>query len=127
MAVPVDIMDVLPMEICMEIALKMDASTLCYMSQTCKSWNNAIGNTEWLWRLLCLKLIDDQMYVQKDRLQGFSWKNTFIRNYGYNAIKRHWLDGTYSNINSYHDLPTKCMCPMDLETWGQVLELELCR
>ncbi|XP_078001281.1 F-box only protein 48-like [Glandiceps talaboti] len=122
-----DIIQILPVEMCFNIVTKMDISTICQLSQTSKNWNDTIEHTDWLWKYLCLNHLEDNTYVEDDRAQGFTWRETFIRNYGYNVIQRHWFNGVFSNIKSFEDLPQKCMCPMDLETWGQILELELCR
>lgn len=42
-------------------------------------------------------------------------------------IKQKWMDGTFSNIDSYQKLPRKAMCPLSAESWGEILEAELAR
>ncbi|KFP78372.1 F-box only protein 48, partial [Manacus vitellinus] len=50
---------------------------------------------------------------------------TLLRNYWKSKVKQEWLSGKYSNIPSQHSLPEKSMYPMDVDTWGEILEAEL--
>ncbi|XP_039205261.1 F-box only protein 48 isoform X2 [Crotalus tigris] len=50
---------------------------------------------------------------------------TLHRNYWKSKVKYDWLSGKYSNIQSRSNLPEKCMYPMDVDTWGEILEAEL--
>ncbi|KAJ6659570.1 hypothetical protein lerEdw1_018539 [Lerista edwardsae] len=50
---------------------------------------------------------------------------TLLRNYWKSKVKHEWLSGKYSNIHSHNGLPEKSMYPMDVETWGEILEAEL--
>ncbi|VFV19494.1 Hypothetical predicted protein [Lynx pardinus] len=56
-----------------------------------------------------------------------SWNYTVIllRNYQKSKVKHEWLSGRYSNICSPLSLPEKIMYPMDVDTWGEILEAEL--
>ncbi|NXP47584.1 FBX48 protein, partial [Heliornis fulica] len=66
-----------------------------------------------------------QREVDCDRGNGCSWKITLLRNYWKSKVKQEWLSGKYSNIPSQNSLPEKSMYPMDVETWGEILEAEL--
>ncbi|KAF7249469.1 Craniofacial development protein 2 [Varanus komodoensis] len=50
---------------------------------------------------------------------------TLLRNYWKSKVKNEWLSGKYSNIHSRSGLPEKSMYPMDVDTWGEILEAEL--
>ncbi|KFU86502.1 F-box only protein 48, partial [Chaetura pelagica] len=50
---------------------------------------------------------------------------TLLRNYWKSKVKQEWLNGKYSNIPSQNSLPEKSMYPMDVDTWGEILEAEL--
>lgn len=50
---------------------------------------------------------------------------TLLRNYWKSKVKQEWLSGKYSNIHSQNNLPEKSMYPMDVDTWGEILEAEL--
>lgn len=50
---------------------------------------------------------------------------TLLRNYWKSKVKQEWLSGKYSNVPSQNSLPEKSMYPMDVETWGEILEAEL--
>lgn len=50
---------------------------------------------------------------------------TLLRNYWKSKVKQEWLSGKYSNIHSQSSLPEKSMYPMDVDTWGEILEAEL--
>lgn len=50
---------------------------------------------------------------------------TLLRNYWKSKVKQEWLSGKYSNVHSQNNLPEKSMYPMDVDTWGEILEAEL--
>ncbi|KAI8488103.1 ATP-dependent Lon protease pim1 [Branchiostoma belcheri] len=53
-----------------------------------------------------------------------------MRNYGASGIQRQWRLGFFSRPSSYEDIqhvPDRCVCEMDADTWGQILQLELDR
>uniref|UniRef100_A0A8D0GNJ6 F-box protein 48 n=1 Tax=Sphenodon punctatus TaxID=8508 RepID=A0A8D0GNJ6_SPHPU len=121
-----DFVALLPPEVSIKIFSKLDIQSLCYAAMTCKNWNHAIENCDHLWknhclsvRALCQREIDD------DRGNGYSWKITLLRNYWKSKVKQEWLSGKYSNIHSRGGLPEKSMYPMDVDTWGEILEAEL--
>ncbi|NWZ83206.1 FBX48 protein, partial [Poecile atricapillus] len=66
-----------------------------------------------------------QREIDSDRGNGYSWKITLLRNYWKSKVKQEWLSGKYSNIPSQFSLPEKSMYPMDVDTWGEILEAEL--
>ncbi|XP_054584262.1 F-box only protein 48-like [Eptesicus fuscus] len=116
----------LPQEIALHIFSQLDVQSLCRASMTCRRWNDTIRNHDFLWkphclaiRAVCAREVDD------DRKSGYSWRDTLLRNYKKSQVKHGWLSGRFSNI----DLPTllseTTMCPMDAETWGEILEAEL--
>lgn len=40
-------------------------------------------------------------------------------------MKYEWLSGRYSNIRFFVNLLEKVMCFMDVDTWGEILDVEL--
>ncbi|XP_072162802.1 F-box only protein 48-like [Diadema setosum] len=117
----------LPPEVCLQIFSAVDIQSLCKAAQTCKGWNDVIEKTDYLWKILCQQHCEDWGDVMDDRASGYTWKETFQRNFAHQAIKRKWLRGDFSSFHSYRDLPSRVMCIMDVHTWGQILELELQR
>ncbi|XP_071799145.1 F-box only protein 48-like [Asterias amurensis] len=122
-------METLPPEVFLHILLRLDTQSLASASQTCKQWNSTIEDTDWLWRQYChLKCDDCNMKdILRDRGIGYSWKESFIRNCGPRAIKHKWMEGVFSTLDMYDKYLPPFMCCMDVETWGQIFELELSR
>lgn len=48
-------------------------------------------------------------------------------NYGKNGIKRMWQQGVFSNPTSYDELPQGMYSNMDVDSWGDLFQLELDR
>ncbi|XP_051020851.1 F-box only protein 48 [Acomys russatus] len=118
--------ELLPMEVTFKIFSQLDIQSLCRASGTCTSWNHVIRNNDSLWkphcltvRAVCQKEIDD------DIESGYTWRVILLRNYQKSRVKHEWLSGRYSNIRSPVSLPEKAMCPMDADTWGEILDAEL--
>ncbi|XP_060755552.1 F-box only protein 48 [Neoarius graeffei] len=123
-----NIMEMLPTEMTVRIFSELDVRSLCRASVTCKRWNVIIESSDNLWRSHCLSgLAVCRREVDGDRSDGLSWKVTLVRNYQKSRVKRRWLNGKYSNICCAEDLPLNSMCPLDVETWGEILEAELDR
>ncbi|XP_062429446.1 F-box only protein 48 [Rhea pennata] len=121
-----DFVALLPPEVCFQIFNELDIQSLCNAAMTCKSWNHAIENNDCLWRSHCLTVrAVCQREIDYDRLNGYSWKITLLRNYWKSKVKQEWLSGKYSNVHSRSSLPEKSMYPMDVDTWGEILEAEL--
>ncbi|KAJ8394138.1 hypothetical protein AAFF_G00049430 [Aldrovandia affinis] len=118
--------ETLPTEMSVNIFSKLDIESLCCAAVTCKLWNDIIEKSDHLWRDHCLTVrAVCQREVDGDRGGGLSWKVTLVRNYRKCCVKRKWLSGRYSVINSAEEIPDKIMCPLDAETWGEILEAEL--
>nr|XP_033793085.1 F-box only protein 48 [Geotrypetes seraphini]XP_033793087.1 F-box only protein 48 [Geotrypetes seraphini] len=118
--------NLVPPEVSYRIFSELDLQSLCSAAMTCKSWNQMIENCDHLWRSHCLTLRGVcQKEIDDDRGNGYSWKITLFRNYWKSKIKCAWLSGKYSNIDSSTDLPEKSMYPMDVTTWGEILDAEL--
>ncbi len=49
------------------------------------------------------------------------------KNYRKVEIKQKWLDGEFSNLTKFEDLPKTHMWSMNAEDWGEILERELAR
>ncbi|XP_008576055.1 PREDICTED: F-box only protein 48 [Galeopterus variegatus] len=118
--------ELLPPEVALKIFTHLDIRSLCRASATCWSWNYTIRNSDFLWkphcltvRAVCRREIDD------DLESGYSWRVILLRNYQKSKVKHEWLSGRYSNICSPISLPEKIMYPMDVDTWGEILEAEL--
>ncbi|XP_066505191.1 F-box only protein 48 [Hoplias malabaricus] len=120
--------ETLPTEMSVRIFSELDLRSLCHASLTCRQWNNIIESSDYLWRTHCLTVLAVcQKDVDGDRKDGLSWKVTLVRNYQKGRVKKRWLKGRYSNICRAEDLPPNSMCPLDVETWGEILEAELDR
>ncbi|XP_036903975.1 F-box only protein 48 [Sturnira hondurensis] len=118
----------LPPEVTSRIFSLLDVQSLCRASMTCQSWNLDIRLNDSLWKPHCLALkAVCRKEIEDDLKSGYSWRDILLRNYQKSKVKLEWLSGRYSNICSPVDLPEKIMCPMDAETWGEILEAELKR
>ncbi|XP_061078894.1 F-box only protein 48 [Conger conger] len=118
--------ETLPTEMSVNIFSKLDIQSLCSAAVTCKLWNDIIEKSDYLWRDHCLTVrAVCQKEVDSDRGDGFSWKVTLERNYRKGYVKRAWLSGRFSFIHCAEDIPDWSMCPLDAETWGEILEAEL--
>nr|XP_056712764.1 F-box only protein 48 [Euleptes europaea] len=125
-ASPKDFVQLLPLEISLKIFSHLDIRSLCNAAMTCRSWNRTLETCDHLWKLHCLTVRAlCQREIDRDRGNGYSWKVTLLRNYWKSKVKREWLSGKYSNICSRGSLPEKSMYPMDVDTWGEILEAEL--
>ncbi|XP_037247554.1 F-box only protein 48 [Falco biarmicus] len=121
-----DFVAVLPPEVSSQIFSDLDVESLCHAAVTCKGWHRAIESDDGLWRPHCLSArAVCQREIDGDRGSGYSWKITLLRNYWKSKVKQEWLSGKYSNIPSQNSLPEKSMYPMDVDTWGEILEAEL--
>ncbi|XP_004710307.1 F-box only protein 48 [Echinops telfairi] len=118
----------MPPEIMLHIFGWLDPQSLCTATMVCKRWNDIVKENESLWKQHCEAMKDVcQKEVDADIQNDYSWKATLWRNYRKHQVKRAWLSGRYSNIDSPSGLPGQSMCPMDAETWGEILEVELKR
>ncbi|XP_015279828.1 PREDICTED: F-box only protein 48 [Gekko japonicus] len=125
-ASPKDFVQFLPLEICLKIFSQLDIQSLCNAAMTCQSWNRTLESCDHLWKQHCLIVrVVCQREIDGDRGNGYSWKVTLLRNYRKSKVKHDWLSGKYSNIHSRSSLPEKSMYPMDVDTWGEILEAEL--
>ncbi|XP_019905469.1 F-box only protein 48 [Esox lucius] len=116
----------LPLEMSLRIFSELDIDSLCNASLTCKLWHHIIEGCDHLWRNHCLTVrAVCQQEIDGDRQNGLSWKVTLVRNYRRGYLKREWLRGRFSNIGSADELVNKHMCPLDVESWGEILEAEL--
>lgn len=52
---------------------------------------------------------------------------TLVRNYSRSRLKSAWLSGRFSHVTSADQLIGTTMTPLDMETWGQILQAELDR
>lgn len=118
----------LPQEVTLYIFSQLDIQSLCRASMTCMSWLATIRNNDFLWKPHCLAVrAVCKREVDDDRKSGYSWRDILVRNYQKSQVKLGWLSGRYSNVCSPTSLPEAIMCPMDAETWGEILEAELKR
>ncbi|XP_077174017.1 F-box only protein 48 [Paroedura picta] len=125
-ASPKDFVQLLPLEICLRIFSQLDIQSLCNAAMTCRSWNCTLESCDHLWKRHCLTIrVVCQREIDRDRDDRYSWKVTLLRNYWKSKVKQEWLSGTYSNVRSHSSLPEKSMYPMDMDTWGEILEAEL--
>ncbi|XP_032998589.1 F-box only protein 48 [Lacerta agilis] len=121
-----DFVQLFPLEVSLKVFSELDIQSLCNATMTCKSWNQTIENCDDLWKHHCLTVrAVCQREIDDDRGNGYSWKVTLLRNYWKSKVKYEWLSGKYSNIHSRVALPEKSMYPMDVDTWGEILEAEL--
>ncbi|KAI8483977.1 F-box-like [Branchiostoma belcheri] len=123
-----DAITYLPPEMGLAVLERLDVPSLCRAAQTCSSWSEFISDTDWLWKKVCQNCQDiDPKLVEMDRAEGLPWRAAVMRNYGAAGIQRQWRLGFFSRPSSYEDIPDRCMCEMDADTWGQILQLELDR
>jgi len=120
-----DNLESLPPEIILEIMSFLDIRSLCQASQTCKKWFDFIYNSDLLWKKKYRSL--DREEVEKDIQTSFCWRSIFIRNYGTNLVKKRWLEGKYSQVKSHDDVPGNHLGPLNTETWGSILDMEMQR
>eukprot|EP00066_Takifugu_rubripes_P021659 XP_011610925.1 PREDICTED: F-box only protein 48 isoform X2 [Takifugu rubripes] len=112
----------------LQIFGELDAISLCSASQTCRLWYHIIKDSEQLWRKQCLLVrAVCQREVDRDRRDGLSWKLTLVKNYSRSRLKTAWLTGCFSHITSADQLIGTTMMPLDVETWGEILQAELDR
>ncbi|XP_047434659.1 F-box only protein 48 [Mugil cephalus] len=120
--------ETLPTEMSVRIFSELDAGSLCSAAGTCKLWHRIIEHSEQLWRSQCqLVRAVCQREVDSDRRDGLSWKVTLVRNYSRCRVKTDWLRGRYSRVDSAEELLGRRMTPLDVETWGDILQAELDR
>ncbi|GAB1295826.1 F-box only protein 48 [Apodemus speciosus] len=118
--------ELLPLEVTSKIFSLLDIRSLCRASRICTSWNCAIRNNDSLWKPHCLTLrAVCQKEIDDDIQSGYTWRVILLRNYQKSRVKHEWLSGRYSNIRSPISLPEQAMCPMDADTWGEILDAEL--
>ncbi|XP_003972237.1 F-box only protein 48 isoform X2 [Takifugu rubripes] len=125
---PQNFAEKLPTEMSLQIFGELDAISLCSASQTCRLWYHIIKDSEQLWRKQCLLVrAVCQREVDRDRRDGLSWKLTLVKNYSRSRLKTAWLTGCFSHITSADQLIGTTMMPLDVETWGEILQAELDR
>nr|DBA27077.1 TPA: hypothetical protein GDO54_011256 [Pyxicephalus adspersus] len=118
----------LPDEMLLEILSYLDVKSLCRMKQTSKILNGFLNHNDLLWKPHCLALCSVcQSEVNEDKEKGFTWKETLQRNYSKCVIKQQWLDGKFSKISSYSELPHYSMCPLSVTSWEEIMEAEFRR
>ncbi|XP_077462249.1 F-box only protein 48 [Stigmatopora argus] len=123
-----DFAETLPTEMSLKIFGELDARSLCRASATCRLWNAIIRDSQQLWRTQCLAIVAlCRREVDADRGNGLSWKESLARNYIRSRLKLAWLRGRYSNVASASELRGRKMAPMDVDTWGDILQAELDR
>ncbi|XP_037546063.1 F-box only protein 48 [Nematolebias whitei] len=119
--------EMLPTEMSVRIFGELDTESLCSASRTCRLWHHIIEQSEQLWRQQCsLVRAVCQREVDRDRRDGLSWKVTLVRNFTRSRVKADWLRGRYSGVRSADELG-RSMTPLDVETWGEILQAELDR
>ncbi|XP_077426422.1 F-box only protein 48 [Vanacampus margaritifer] len=120
--------ETLPTEMSVQIFGELDARSLCRASATCRLWDAIIRDSQQLWRTQCLGIVMlCRREVDADRRDGLSWKESLARNYIRSRVKLDWLRGRYSNVTSAGELRGRKMAPMDVESWGEILQAELDR
>ncbi|XP_055479796.1 F-box only protein 48 [Psammomys obesus] len=123
---PSNFVELLPPEVTFKIFSQLDVQSLCRASRTCLSWNRTIRSSDSLWKPHCLTLrAVCQREIDDDIESGYTWREILLRNYQKSRVKHEWLSGRYSNIRSPISLPERAMCPMDADTWGEILDAEL--
>ncbi|KAK7930398.1 hypothetical protein WMY93_006793 [Mugilogobius chulae] len=117
---PGDFSRSLPAEMTEHIFLQLDPLSLCRASQTCRRWHHFIQDRECLWRGQCLLLrAHCSREVERDRGRGLSWKVTLVRNFARSRLKRDWLRGRFSCVQSANELRDVKMVPFDAEGLGR--------
>ncbi|KAE8600974.1 hypothetical protein XENTR_v10013483 [Xenopus tropicalis] len=121
-------LDVLPSEMVYKILAYLDLKHLYVAARVCKTWNSVAKEYDILWKKFCLALPDAcKERINNYRDSGYSWKETLERTKMDSArerVQQNWLNGRYSQIRSFKELPQNSMCPLDKNTWGEILEAE---
>ncbi|XP_075123491.1 F-box only protein 48 [Leptodactylus fuscus] len=121
-------LDSLPPEMTLKILNYLDLKSLLAIKVTCKRFYQLLEDNAWLWRRYCLQLRTVcPSEIDEDRKKGHTWQETVQINYRRCIIKQKWKDGDFSNIHSYEKLPEETMCPLSVESWGEILDAELTR
>ncbi|KAK7103524.1 hypothetical protein V1264_018405 [Littorina saxatilis] len=118
-----------PEEIWLKVFSYLEPPDLYNSSRVCHHWSLLIDK-ETLWKCQCLSVRDSQIKQQilSDKFkQQRCWKDAYRNNYGCRLIKRRWMEGHFSNVNTLKELPAKVFCSMDVNTWGEIFEHELNR
>lgn len=124
---PADFFDILPPEVVLQILKYLDVQSLFNSSQVCTKWHNVIENTGWLWKWLCEHYCDFREDIQHDIQAGYSWQVIFKRYFRHHAVRRKWLNGSFSNVKSWESLPQRSMTHLNRDEWGNILDAELLR
>ena len=120
-----DPIQTLPTEI-IELILKLvDPDDLGHIMQLSKSWGGLLQNNDLLWKYFCSSFDKDD--VNSDLVDGYSWREIFLRNYGQAGGLRRWIGGKYASIRCYEDIPKNFYCKFSLDTWGYILDVEAAR
>lgn len=118
----------LPEELKTKIFLELPMKDIFSVCLVCKPWNYIVMSNESVWKLRCYNLPEFlHKSIVNDKAQGHNWKETFKMNYGKNGIKRMWQQGVFSNPTSYDELPQGMYSNMDVDSWGDLFQLELDR
>ncbi|ESP01622.1 hypothetical protein LOTGIDRAFT_238238 [Lottia gigantea] len=114
----------LPADVLLKIFCYLDFKSLQNVACVNSNWS-FVCSLETLWKRLCMTANDDALkYIYKSRINGLSWKESYVFNYRPNLIRRKWNEGFVSNIEQFEDLPAITMCKMDAEEWGAIFEQE---
>uniref|UniRef100_UPI00358F21E0 F-box only protein 48 n=1 Tax=Myxine glutinosa TaxID=7769 RepID=UPI00358F21E0 len=123
-----DFTTILPQEISLVIFGMLDAESLFHTTRVCHAWRDLLEDAVSIWKRHYITISHYcPMEVEKNRLEGFSLKAIVMKNYVLSRQKRAWSQGVFSYIRSISALPAWRMCPMDVETWGGILQGELNR
>uniref|UniRef100_A0A8C4QIF3 F-box protein 48 n=1 Tax=Eptatretus burgeri TaxID=7764 RepID=A0A8C4QIF3_EPTBU len=121
-----DFTTILPQEISLMVFGMLDAESLFHATRVCCAWRDLLEDAVSLWKHHYLTISHYcPMEVERNLLEGFSLKVRLL--YGNHQQKRAWSQGVFSYIRSISKLPSWRMCPMDVETWGGILQGELNR
>lgn len=124
-----DIVGVIPDEICLKIFSYLDVKSLCRSLQTCWKWRGFIEGSTSLWRAhyrIYKCLVPSMPY--KRRNSDSHWKTELQKLYQIYKLMRRWSAGEFSFPKSEDEaLPGSHIQELPAEVWGTILENELKR
>ncbi|CAK8692272.1 F-box only protein 48-like [Clavelina lepadiformis] len=115
----------LPLSLSEDILGQLDICSLSSASQVSRTWNELISESDYIWRIIYKSLTGTEDYLA---LNAMSYKTLAIQRYITLKNKAKWLNGSFSNINSYKDLKNMpSQCKFSKTDWEDILQCELNR
>lgn len=115
-----DPLKILPTELFEYILCAIQKEDLENVITVSKSWKNFIEKDWVIWKYHCREF--DQ-FLSIDEKHYCSWKDIFLKNYYKYEIVSRWRKRNHSNNEYFIKNTDELICPVDVETWGYILDL----